>query len=154
MSPALSPAARTAQIVPHLSTPLLSTGQINDDGCQSYFDENKVIVTKNTKIVLRGNRNQTDGLYDTLLKASGFDNLHNLIDDNKDYMDINKQMKEDRANMIKKHGLVKYFQNPKINVILRHDKTKRDLIRYLHSALFSPVKSTLIKAINNNQLIT
>ena len=46
LSPALSPAARTAQIVPHLSTPLLSTGQINYDGCQSHFDENKVMGHK------------------------------------------------------------------------------------------------------------
>lgn len=37
-----------------------------------------------------------------------------------------------------------------MNVIIRKDKTKMDLARFLHVAAFSSAKTTLIKAIKNN----
>ena len=40
--------------------------------------------------------------------------------------------------------------NPSIAVIIRKKQTHIDLARYLHAACFSPVKSTLLKAIKNN----
>ena len=36
---------------------------------------------------------------------------------------------------------------------LHHTTGQQQLIQYLHQCLFSPTKSTLIKAIKNNQLI-
>ena len=38
-------------------------------------------------------------------------------------------------------------QNHKIGVIIRKKQTHQDLVRYLHAACFSPVKSTWVKAI-------
>ena len=40
-----------------------------------------------------------------------------------------------------------------MSVISRKDETKYDLAKFHHAALFSPVKSTLISALNNNHLI-
>ena len=45
-------------------------------------------------------------------------------------------------------------ENPAINVIIRKNKTKMDLAKYMHGALFSPVKATLIQAIKNNHFIS
>ena len=39
----------------------------------------------------------------------------------------------------------------KLNVILRKDKTKEDLVTFFHGAMGSVVPSTWIKAIKNNQ---
>ena len=58
----------------------------------------------------------------------------------------NKQIKEDTRQYLKVQ------HQPKINVILRKDKTKHDLAKFHHASLYSPVQQTLIKAINNNQL--
>ena len=41
-----------------------------------------------------------------------------------------------------------------INVILRYDQDKHDLIAFLHAACFAPVKSTFLKAIQNNHFTT
>ena len=40
--------------------------------------------------------------------------------------------------------------SPKMNVILRTEKTKMDLAVYYYASLFSPVLSTLEQAITNN----
>ena len=43
---------------------------------------------------------------------------------------------------------------PKLNVILRKDKTKEELVKFLHGAVCSPTSPTWIKAINNNHFTT
>ena len=58
----------------------------------------------------------------------------------------NQQLKEDTRQYLKMNI------QQKINVILRKDKTKQDLAQYHHGSLYSPVQSTLVHAINNNQL--
>ena len=40
-----------------------------------------------------------------------------------------------------------------ISIILRKNETKQDLIKFRHVALFSPVQSTLVKAIKNGNLL-
>ena len=40
------------------------------------------------------------------------------------------------------------------NVILRKDKTRHDLVKFLHGAMCSPVPSTWIRVINNNNFTT
>ena len=42
----------------------------------------------------------------------------------------------------------------KMNVILRKDTTKRDLVTFLHGAVCSPVTSMWVQAIDNNQFTT
>ena len=39
-------------------------------------------------------------------------------------------------------------------MILRYDQDKHDLVAFLHAACFAPVKSTFLKAINNNHFTT
>ena len=40
-----------------------------------------------------------------------------------------------------------------LNVIIRIQTLKTDLAAFFHGALFSPVKATLLKAINNNHFV-
>ena len=42
--------------------------------------------------------------------------------------------------------------SPRMNVIIRKDKTKMDLAKYHHVSLFSPVHSTLERAIKSSHL--
>ena len=42
---------------------------------------------------------------------------------------------------------VSFASSPKINVMLRKNKTKKDLVTFLHGAVFAPVASTWVKAI-------
>ena len=51
-----------------------------------------------------------------------------------------------KVNLLRKHN--------KISVILRKKETKTNLVKYLHAACFSPVRSTWIKAIQNNNFAT
>lgn len=44
--------------------------------------------------------------------------------------------------------------SPSLNVIIRKDTTKRDLVKFLHAACCSPVPSTWIKAIKKNHFAT
>ena len=46
------------------------------------------------------------------------------------------------------------FSANKINVVIRKRELKSDLASFLHGALFSPVTSTLTKAIDNNHFIS
>ena len=44
-------------------------------------------------------------------------------------------------------------QEPTMNVILRKDKTAKDLAVYLHAICFAPVMHTFIKGIKNNHFL-
>ena len=45
-------------------------------------------------------------------------------------------------------------KNHKLNVIMRKQTTHKELVQYLHAACQSPVKSTWIKAIQNNNFVS
>ena len=65
LSTQLSPAARSAMILPGLkSASLVSIGQLCDDDCDVLLNKKKLIAIKNKKIVLQGTRNYSDGLWD------------------------------------------------------------------------------------------
>ena len=49
---------------------------------------------------------------------------------------------------------VSTIAKPIINVIIRQDKLKSDLANYHHGSMFSPVRSTFLKAIENNHFST
>ena len=64
-SSCLSKIAKRAYVHPALkSSSLISIGQLCDDGCVVIFDKDKINVLKNKKIIMSGNRNVTDGLWD------------------------------------------------------------------------------------------
>ena len=48
---------------PH-SALLISLGQIYNDGCIYILDNNEINIIKDKKIILKGHRNKTDGLWD------------------------------------------------------------------------------------------
>ena len=67
-----------------------------------------------------------------------------LIEDNIDYISIEKQVNRDRTLYTPVT-----IQSPSISVIIQKKKTHTELVQYLHAASFSPVKSTFRKAIKN-----
>ena len=81
----------------------------------------------------------TNSQYDNILQG-----LDRIIDDYNDYTIMNDQQKSDRIQQ-RQHTL---------NVIIRKDKTKSDLANFLLASCFSPVKSTLLRAIKNNHFTT
>ena len=61
----LSPTARLGHVFNGLTnSSLLSIGQLFDDDCVAVFDKKHLKVLKNQQLVLQGNRNLTDGLWD------------------------------------------------------------------------------------------
>ena len=76
--------------------------------------------------------------------------LEGVIDVNECDHLVKAQLKQDR---IKRYKGVKCKLNHSMSVILGTDE-KADLTIFLYGALFSPVKSTLIKALHNNHITT
>ena len=62
-----------------------------------------------------------------------------------------KQKKEDRKMQNK---VIKCKISHSMAVIIRKDKKKIYVIHFLHTSLLSTVRSTLINALNTNQLTT
>ena len=77
LSPLLSSKAQKTSIIPGLkSSSLISLGQIADDGCTIVLNNRKLFALKKKEIVLEGNRNFYDGLWDIPIRKS------NLVADN------------------------------------------------------------------------
>ena len=65
LSKELSTTAKIATILPHLkSSSLISLGKLCDDGCNILLNRTKLYAIKNRKIILEGDRNHRDGLWD------------------------------------------------------------------------------------------
>ena len=61
----LTAKAASAAIIPSLkSVSLISLGQLFDDDFQVLLDKKKLVVTQKKSMILHGNRNQSDGLWD------------------------------------------------------------------------------------------
>ena len=119
----LSKKAKDAAILKDLiSASLISFGQLCDDDCQVLLDKDECRVTKANNLVMHGTRNKTDGLWDIPIGNSP---VHQ-----------------------KAHPTIQQ----RINIIIRKDKTKLDLIRFLHASAFSLAKDTLIKATKKNHI--
>ena len=59
---------------------LLSIGQLCDDGCIAIFTRTKLYIIKNGEVVLVGQRNQRDKLWDVQLnKETEHENLHYIV---------------------------------------------------------------------------
>ena len=76
--------AKRAYILPNLAhTSLLSVGQLCDDNCWAIFHKTHMFIIKNNQIILQGNRNLLDGLWDVMLqnttKLKQFDQTKNLL---------------------------------------------------------------------------
>ena len=62
-----------------------------------------------------------------------------------------QQHKKDSVNDY--HFINMIMKDKKISVVLRKKKKQQELVRYLHAACFSPVQSTWLKAIKNNNFL-
>ena len=115
---ALSKKAQTTYTFPNLTNEsLLSVGQICDDDCEVVFDKTNVKIIKNNNNIMQGRRSPYDKLFDIYLTPA-------------------KQVENTKSTIYHK-----------MNYIIRKDKSKTDLARYLHACDLSPCLSTFIKAI-------
>lgn len=63
--PDLSPITQQCHVLPELqSASLISVGKLCNDDCIVTFDKSHVYVSKNNKLILKGNRNLKDNLWD------------------------------------------------------------------------------------------
>jgi hypothetical protein len=127
--PQLPLAATKAHIIPGLATSsLLSVGQLVDANCSVKFDRTSVEVLNNHKRILEGVRNERNGLWTVDLQDK---NSHSDKDET-----TTTNLKPEQAHSVYKCT------------------SKRDLVRFLHAAAFSPVKDTLLKAIRVGHFAT
>ena len=123
--PELSPTGSQAYLFPKLkSANLLSIGQFCDDGCNVNFNKHEATVVKNGKTLLKGIRNNNNGMWETPLPIA---TSHN-------------------------HAPVP-FTNAMANGIIKKETTVNDLINFFHAACFSPSTSTWINAIRRNYFL-
>ena len=121
----LSSRAQEAHILPQLGTSLISLGKLADDGCIILLDKSTLNVFKNFKLLLTGTRNLRDGLWDIPL------------------LPPNQHHYRRSTQLIHKS-----------NVIIPRNKSPQTLVQYLHAALYSPTKSTLLHAVRNGHFLT
>ena len=122
--------ARKAHIVPGLQhTSLISIKVLCDAGCKVSYDEDKCKVYFKNKLVWHGGREPTTQLWVLPLcpKQADLPKIHDIV---------------------QAEAQLHYANNAYVTT------SKAALIRYLHQALFSPTKATLLQAIQNNQLPT
>ena len=106
--------AREASVVPGLrSASLISVGALCDDNCNVNFDKNKVLVMKNEKVIMKGERNRYDGLWDLPIeRITTREKMNVIIQLDKNKMDL--------ANFM--HGA---FYSPSINTLSRAIRNKQ-----------------------------
>ena len=126
--PNLSPQARKTAIFDNLQNSLISLGQLCDDNCSVHLSKHKLVAIKDNKILLQGTRSKSgDGLWDIPLPAPT------------PACPPPPQL---------------HSHQPTMNIIIRKNQAKTDLIRYLHGCCFFPTKNTWIEAINNGHFIS
>ena len=123
--PFLSKKAKTAHVFDDLkSASLIAVGQLCNDGYKVTFEDDTVIATKGNNLVLEGQRNHTNGLWDVVLSTNNHNNT---------------------TPILRKHVS---------NIIIRKSTTIKDLIHYFQGCCFGPSKSTFLKAVKNGNFIT
>ena len=106
-------------------------GQLCDDHCIAIFDEKKLHIYKKDDIIIQTTK-------DPLLTG-----LRNHIDGLWDVPFLQHDLKQ-----------LSTKSNLQLNYIIRKDKSKLELARYLHACAFSPVLSTFTKAIKRGNFVT
>ena len=123
---------RKAHIFPNVKHALISLPALCDAGCKAIFDKDKVTITHNNNPIISGLRDTKSSLWNIDLK--------------------NKTFPKQATSQTTAFGnacelLVNHVDHP-------HTSTLPELMRFLHSACFSPVKSTLMKAIQKGFFTT
>ena len=121
LAPQLSESAQHGRVLNGLKTgSLISISQLCDDDCAAIFTKFNVKIIKDGNIIITGNRDPQNGLWNIPLVPKSF-----LPTSNKN---------------------VKFLASSAIS----DDITKQDLAAFLHGTIFSPSPSTLIRAIKKN----
>ena len=132
----LSTSARSSLVYPALkNASLLSIGQLCDNGCLALFDKNFLWILHNKKLLLKGRRNTTDGLWDIPFPVLSSQHKNN-------------------APLPAPILTPTDSTQPSCNYILTLDKSKYELAQYIYGCLFAPTQSTLQQAIINGNLST
>ena len=117
--------AQRAHQIPKLTHSLLSISKLCDNGCEALFTEKECKILHNGRIVLRGLRDKETTLWKIPISTS--------------------------------EGATQYLpisEGANFAFNLEQRSTKASIITFLHEALFSPVKSTWLRAIRRNHFIT
>ena len=127
LHPKLPQNAQEARVVPGLSnSSLFSIGQACDEGCYAIFSATHLKIVRDNKVLITGYRNALDGLWDIPFKSNTPTNTP-----------------EHHHHM--RHAL---------NVIVNKTQSKKNLAKYLHGCVFSPVISTFKTAIGKGNFVT
>jgi hypothetical protein len=121
LAAALSKKAQTGHIFEDLTGSLISIGQLCDDDCIALFSKYHVDIIKDGKVIIKGKRNATNGLWNIPLAP-----------------------KSSPAPPTPPFAL---HQFNLANSMIRTNKTKGELAAFLHGCAFSPSTSTFIRAI-------
>ena len=142
--PELPPEARRAHVCPDLAHSLLvSIKQLVDAGCKVEYDIVEVRVKYRGKVVWRGGREKSSGLW--ILPMSPEDPAQLKLSEPK-WIDAVNTLGMNATRLLSRP------REQANNAFAT--TTKADLIKYLHQAAFSPVKQTFLKAIKNGQFAT
>jgi hypothetical protein len=139
--PELNLAATKNHTFNNLNKNLMSVGQLCDAGYDVHFDKDKAIVNNKENIILTAPRDHKNGLWQAPLVTT------------------NNEMRKATCNMTTHHD------NTTSTYLRKHDNINsaycsnvqdhtdiKDAINYLQGAAFSPVKSTLLQAIENGNV--
>ena len=117
--------ATIAHKLPNLTHPLLSIGQFCDNGCTAEFNKHHCKIKHNGKTIINGNRDHMSGLW--------------------------------KIPLVSSEGETKYLpisEGANFAYNLEQLTTKADIVMFLHLTMFSPVKSTWLRAIQRNHFVT
>ena len=137
--PVDTPEAQRAHVCPDLAHSLLvSIKQLVEAGCKVEYDIIEVRVKYRGKVVWRGGREKSSGLW--ILPMSPEDPAQLKLSEPK-WIDAVNTLGMNATRMLSRP------REQANNAFAT--TTKADLIKYLHQAAFSPVKQTFLKAIKN-----
>jgi hypothetical protein len=139
--PQLPDTAKKAQVIPGLSTSsLLSVGQLVETDCSVTFDKTKVQILHKKAKILEGQRNLRNGLWKIYLQGKK----------------LQPSLHFSYSKATRMYGGVKAQKTITSSEahIVYECSNKRDLVRFLHAAAFSPVPDTWLKAIQAENFTT
>ena len=126
--PALPTGARLGHIIPGLANhSLISIVQLCNEGCEVKFIKEACHVIYNNRVIMYGRKCPRTGLW---------------------MLPVAQHQQEEMVEANHPTTTLELMAN------VYETSTQADLAQYLHQCLFSPTPATLIKAINNDQLLS
>ena len=149
----LSKQAKCTEIFKRLHHSLISLGQLCNDNCVVVLTKNKLTAAESanvqlTNIVLQGKRNNTNKLWDILLPQNQPSPATCYC------LDIIAPLQAHQKPTLIAPTISPTNVPKSLDVIIQKDKTKHDLVHYLHAVCFSPPSSTFINVIKKPHLIS